>query len=234
MFVFFIRKKHTVYGLLFLIILIGLFLIIGHFAKSEEAPAISPIYIGNTEEKAICLMVNVDWGEDIVPGMLAVFKEKNIKATFFITGRFAEKFPETIKMIAADSHEIANHGYSHPHPDKISSEENAKEISLTEKAFAELGLNYSKLYAPPYGEHKSHVLAAADTLGYKTIMWTVDTIDWQEPSAAVITKRVLDKADNGALVLMHPKKCTLEALPQLIDKLVQQNFTFKTVSEILQ
>lgn len=234
MFVFFIRKKHTVYGLVFLIILITLFLLLGHFAKSEDAPAVSPIYIGNTKEKAISLMVNVDWGEDILPGMLKVFKDKNIKATFFITGRFAEKFPETVKKIAADGHEIANHGYSHPHADKISSDENAREITVTEKVFTELGLNSSKLYAPPYGEHKAHVLAAADALGYKTIMWTVDTIDWQEPKAEIIVKRVLDKADNGSLVLMHPKKCTLEALPQLVDSLFQHNFAFKTVSEILQ
>jgi len=233
-FVFFISKKKIVYALTGLVILIILLSFLQHFSQSKEAPVVSPIYIGNTNEKAISLMVNVDWGEDILPDMLKVFQEKNVQATFFITGRFAKKFPDTVKMIATAGHEIGNHGYSHPHPDKISLDENIKEITDTERQLLELNVNLSKIYAPPYGEHKKNVLDAANNLGYKTIMWTVDTIDWQEPSSEKIIKRVLDKADNGVLVLMHPKQCTLEALPQLITKLNEENFIFKTVSEIIQ
>lgn len=234
MFVVLLRKRQILYALTSLIILIVLFSFIQHLFQSREAPVVNPIYIGNTKEKAISLMVNVDWGEDVLPDMLKTFQENNIKATFFITGRFANKFPDTVKMIAAAGHEIGNHGYSHPHPDKISIEENIKEITDTENQFLALNLNFCKVYAPPYGEHKKHVLDAAESQGYKTILWTIDTIDWKEPSPDQIIKRVINKADNGALVLMHPKKCTLEALPQLITDLTGENFIFKTVSEIIQ
>lgn len=202
--------------------------------REKEVQTISPFYIGGTEEKAVALMFNVDWGEEVIPGLLAVLEEKKVTGTFFVTGRFARKFSGIVKDIAAAGHEIGNHGFSHPHPDMISLEQNQKEIQDTEKVFQEVGITYSKLFAPPYGEHKSHVLQGADLLGYKTIMWTVDTIDWQEPPPDTIVKRVLDKADNGALILMHPKKCTLSALPAIIDGLKKQEFTMKTVSAILQ
>jgi len=202
--------------------------------QPAEVPTINPIYLGNTAEKAVAFMINVDWGEDIIPPILAVFSEKEIKATFFITGRFAGKFPELVQNIAAKGHEIGNHGYSHPHPDKISLEKNQREIAETQKVFSGLNIPIVKIFAPPYGEHQPHVLAAAEASGYQTILWTVDTVDWQEPPAQAIYAKIVGKADNGVLFLMHPKKCTLTALPDAIEALKKENFTFKTVSEITQ
>lgn len=199
----------------------------------ETAPVVNPIYYGDTNKKAVALMINVDWGEKVLPEMLDILKSKEVKATFFITGRFANKFPELVQRIAQEGHEIGNHGYSHPHADKISQAENEKEITQTEEAFIKLELNYAKIFAPPYGEHKTHVLEAAANLGYKTIMWTADTIDWQDPPPETIVKRVLGKADNGALVLMHPKECTLSALPAVIDGLQAREYQLKKVTEIL-
>jgi len=65
-------------------------------------------------------------------------------------------------------------------------------------------------------------------------MWTLDTVDWKDPAPRTIIDKIVSKADNGALILMHPKKCTLEALPEIIDSLRAKEFTFKVVSEILQ
>jgi peptidoglycan/xylan/chitin deacetylase (PgdA/CDA1 family) len=230
----YIKKRYLLYGAAGLVMLLALLGSWIQLTKVEEAPVVSPIYIGNTVDKAVALMVNVDWGEEIIPQMLQVFQENEIKATFFVTGRFAKKFHETVLLIAAEGHEIGNHGYAHPHPDKISIADNIKDITTTEQVFAEHNIPFAKLYAPPYGEHKAHVLEAADSLGYKTIMWTADTVDWQNPTPETIVKRIISKADNGALVLMHPKECTLQALPALITQLRQQDFAFKTVTEILQ
>jgi len=113
-------------------------------------------------------------------------------------------------------------------------EQNKNEIIKTEQVLSELKVEVSKLFAPPYGEHRQHVLDAAASLGYKTIMWTIDTLDWQEPSPETIIKKVVSRADNGALILTHPKKCTVAALPSIIDALRAQGFSFKTVSSIIQ
>ncbi|QNB45715.1 polysaccharide deacetylase family protein [Thermanaerosceptrum fracticalcis] len=233
MYIIFLRKKHI---LLFIMLTVVIVLVFGSmiYFRDKDVPTVNPIYLGNTKDKTMAFTINVDWGEDVLPGMLAALRSKNIKASFFITGRFARKFPEIVQQIAKEGHEIGNHGYSHPHADKLSLEQNKKEIRDTEKVLQDLGITVSKIFAPPYGEHKPHVVAAAEALGYKTIMWTADTVDWQNPSAEVIKHRVLSKADNGVIVLMHPKKCTLDALPALIDALKDKGFTLKTVSEILQ
>lgn len=233
MFVIFIKRKILIYSTFLLLLLLLLYGITQIFLN-PNVPTLSPIYIGDTSEKAVALMINVDWGEDVLPQMLNVLKEKDVQATFFITGRFAKGFPQLVQQIAAHGHEIGNHGYSHPHADKLSIEANQKELTDSEKVFQGLNIEVKKIFAPPYGEHKAHVVSAADALGYKTIMWTVDTVDWKNPSPDVLINRVIKKADNGALILMHPKECTLEALPVLIDQLKQNEFSFKTVMEILK
>jgi peptidoglycan/xylan/chitin deacetylase (PgdA/CDA1 family) len=231
--VVFISKR-----MLFLSLILLIFLIVGACINSyflnENISTINPIYIGSTKEKAVALMFNVDWGEEILPGILETLREKDVKATFFISGRFAKKFPEITLKIAEAGHEIGNHGYSHPHPDKLSLEQNQKEIKDTEKVLQELKINFAKVFASPYGERGTAVLQAAETLGYKTIMWTLDTIDWQDPSPKVILERILPKADNGSLILMHPKNCTLQALPSLIDSLQKEGYLFKKVTEIIK
>ncbi len=231
--IYILRKRILYFASGIILALFILYNLFSHFIINTT-PVLNPIYIGNTEEKALSLMVNVDWGEDVLPDMLNVFKSKNVKATFFVTGKFAEKFPQLVQDIAEQGHEIGNHGYSHPHPDKLSVEDNKNQITTTEKIFQDLNISYSNIYAPPYGEHKDHVIKAAESLGYKTVLWTVDTIDWKEPAPETIQQKVISKADNGILVLMHPKKCTLQALPVIIDELHKKDFVFKTVTEIIQ
>ncbi|MGI6589005.1 MAG: polysaccharide deacetylase family protein [Peptococcia bacterium] len=232
MYVFFISKKRIVWYLSIILLLLLGFVFCSYFIYKTE-PMLNPIYIGDTQEKALALMFNVDWGEEVIPELLNVLEEKKVKVTFFVTGRFAKKFPEIISKISQAGHEIGNHGYSHPHPNKLTLEQNMQEITATEKVFQELKVNITKIFAPPYGEHGKVVLQTADTLGYKTIMWTLDTIDWQDPSPEVILRRILPKVDHGSLVLMHPKKCTLQALPTLIDSLREEGYLFKKVTEII-
>lgn len=233
MYVFFISKKKIIWYLLIILLLILGFFFCSNFTD-RSLPTVNPIYIGNTGEKALALMFNVDWGEEIIPDILEVLKKKDVKATFFISGRIAKKSPEIVLKIAGAGHEIGNHGYSHPHVDRLNLEQNVKEIMDTEKVFQELQITTAKLFAPPYGEHSKIVLQAADSVGYKTIMWTLDTIDWQDPTPEVILKRILPKADNGSLILMHPKKCTLQTLPTMIESLKKEGFLLKKVTEIIK
>ncbi len=226
-------SKRTLFLSLIMIILLIMGVCINSYFLNKSVSTVNPIYIGNTQEKAVALMFNVDWGEEILPGLLETLREKDVKVTFFISGRFAKKFPEITLKIAEDGHEIGNHGYSHPHPNKLSLEQNQKEINETEKVLQELKINSAKVFAAPYGEHGTTVLQAAEALGYKTIMWTLDTIDWQDPSPEVILERILPKADNGSLILMHPKNCTLQALPGLINSLQKEGYLFKKVTEII-
>lgn len=219
--------------------LVGAFIFVGWevgiFSQPGEViQTVEPIYQGYDDRKEIALTFNVDWGEEVIPSILDTLSEEDIQATFFVTGRFASKFPEVVENIAEKGHEIGNHGYSHYHPNRSSSDKNKEEILSTEEELEKIVASVSPLYAPPYGECNPKVVEAADDLGYKTIMWTIDTVDWKEGKTAdSIKNKVISKATNGAIVLMHPRQATSKALPLIIEELREKGYDFQKVSEII-
>lgn len=192
-----------------------------------------PIYQGNVDKKAIALTINVDWGEEYIEKMLEIFETKDVKATFFLSGKWVEKNQDLVKQIYQQGHELGNHGYSHPHPDQLTIQQNIEEIKKTEAAIEKVTNYKTSLFAPAYGEKKPHVAEAASQIGYKTIYWSLDTIDWQKPKPATIVERIVPRAFNGAIVLMHPTENTVLALPEIIHKLKEEGYSFLTVSEII-
>lgn len=206
-----------------------------HFTRGHiAATAVEPIYQGDENNKTMALTCNVFWGEEYIGRMLEVLEEKDVSMTFFIGGTWAEKFPELVKEIYDRGHEIGSHGYSHPHPDKISREENLQDIAKAEKVICSITGEKPRLYAPPYGERGPAVLEVAQELGYHTILWSIDTVDWQRPAPEVISQRVLNKMENGAIVLMHPTAPTVHALPGIIDGLKEEGYQLITVGEMLK
>lgn len=200
--------------------------------EQELRPTLSEAFrSGPAESSGVSLTINVDWGEEFLPDMLATLEEEQVKATFFLTGRWASKNPELAAQIAEAGHEIGNHGYSHSSPNASTQEEILDEISRTEEAILQATGVRTNLYAPPSGECEEHVLSAAEKAGYKTILWSVDTIDWQKPSAATILDRVKSKIHGGAIILAHPTAGTEEALAQMIQDLKAEGYSFVTVSE---
>ena len=87
------------------------------------------------------------------------------------------------------------------------------------------------LFAPPSGAYNRDTVRIADELGYKTIMWTLDTIDWRDKSADLVYKRATKKLNNGNLILMHPTAHTLQALPGIIATYKNAGFDLVSVSE---
>lgn len=192
-----------------------------------------PYYQGPTTEPRVALMVNVDWGDEFIPGMLEVFAENDVAATFFPTGRWAEHSPEMAKAIAQAGHEIGNHGGWHGLASQLSRTEAARLIQEGEDLILKATGQRPQLFAPPAGDFNKETVAIAAELGYKTVLWTVDTVDWQKPAPTTIIDRVIGKITNGALVLMHPTEPTLEALPIILDHLANKGFQCVTVGELL-
>lgn len=168
---------------------------------------------------------NVDWGEEIIPDMLKVFEEKNIKVTFFVTGRWAEKNTDLLRQMYAAGHEIQSHGYSHALCSDISSEKVTEEIEKTEKAIIDAISIKPNYFAPAAGDYDDRTVEISEQLGYKMVLWSSDTIDWREGSnASVIVQRIMSKPLDGAIILMHPKPETLKALPDLIEQINAQGY----------
>lgn len=232
--VYFLTKKQIFNGIIGgIIVLISGFLITTFLYRNLVVPTteVSPIYQGSSDKKQISFAVNVDWGEEYIPEMINIFNKFQIKCTFFLTGRWTEKFPESAKLISQNSQEIGNHGYKHDSPNKMSLEGIKADIKKTEQIIKNVTGKETQLYAPPSGEREDHVVKAAHDLGYQTILWSIDTIDWKRPAPNTIVTKILDKAHNGAIVLMHPTESTIKALPVVIPELKKQGFKFVIVSE---
>ncbi|RFU67818.1 polysaccharide deacetylase family protein [Bacillus sp. V59.32b] len=201
---------------------------------SDLDPA--PIYRAHPEKPVVSLLVNVAWGNEYLQGMLTTLKKTNVKATFFLEGRWAKNNPMLAKMIAEGGHEIGNHSYSHPDMKTLSSSASKSEIQKTSEVIVAVteAKEKPKWFAPPSGSYRDETVEIADSLGMGTIMWSVDTIDWQKPSPDVLTNRVLSKIHPGAFILMHPTESSANSLETLIKEMKKKNLHIVTVSEALE
>lgn len=189
------------------------------------------IYIGDTSKPQVSLMVNVYWGTEFIEPMLEVFAEYDVKTTFFVGGSWVEGNENIVKKIVDSGHELGNHGYFHKDHKKLNIDDNKKEIERCGTAvFSKTGITMN-LFAPPSGAFSDATLNAAEQLGYRTIMWSKDTVDWRDKDAELIFKRAAQNPANGDLVLMHPTKCTLEALPNILQEIKKNGFSIVKVSE---
>lgn len=193
-----------------------------------------PIYKGNANEKNVAFACNVVWGNEYIPDMLKILKEYGIKTTFFIGGEWATKNPDLLLSIYNDGHELGNHGYRHLKHSKLNHDQNIREILSTEEAVKKITGYKTKLFAPPYGDLNSTVVSAAESIQYKVIMWSIDTIDWNTKEYEKVLERVGKKHHNGAIILMHPTKVTIQALPSMIKNLEKEGYRIVTVSDVLE
>jgi len=194
----------------------------------------NPIFQGKANHKSIALTFNVDWGQEYLPQILDVLKEQRVRATFFITGRWGEQFPELVRRIASEGHQIGNHGYLHLHVNQATEAQIVSDLRRSQAVLESIVGRISPFYAPPYGECEPHVVKAAESIGYQTVLWTIDTVDWREGAkASEIISKVTSRAQNGAIVLAHPTAVMAETLPGLIAKLKTSGYDLVTLSEII-
>ncbi|ABR48818.1 polysaccharide deacetylase [Alkaliphilus metalliredigens QYMF] len=194
-----------------------------------------PIDKGDQASDHIAFACNVDWGNEVIPEMLRVLEEKDVKITFFVTGRWAKSFPSEFQEIIKAGHEIGSHGYHHSDYSKLSLQENKRQIQDSEEVIMKYTNVKPTLFAPPSGAFNENTLKAAEALGYQTILWTIDTIDWRKDSTKdVIIRRVVERDDHGgAIILMHPMPETAKALPNLIEKMAEKGLNVGRVTDVL-
>lgn len=229
-----VRHWYIVFTVGFFLAIAALSGILQPILSAEIPGKPQPIFHGNPAVPKVAFACNVFWGEEFLPDMLNTLAANDVKITFFIGGRWAKRYPDVLKDLAGHGHELGNHSYSHPHPNSLSKEKNKEQIIKTQDLVNELTGVKTLLYAPPYGEYNDTVLLAAKELGYETIMWSIDTIDWQRPPVEIVKSRVLKKIHNGAIILIHPTEPTAKALPELIKEIKKQGYQIVTVSDIIK
>lgn len=191
------------------------------------------IYAGDKSSNKVSLMINVYWGTEYVEKFLYIFDKYQIKTTFFIGGTWASSNQDLLKKIYESGHEIASHGYLHKEQGKYGYDINYEEISKCHTIVKDiLGIDMN-LFAPPGGSYNSNTTKAASDLGYKTIMWTRDTIDWRDHDTNLIYNRAVTLMSGGDLILMHPTENTVQAIEKIIEYASGHGLQITTVSDVL-
>jgi len=184
----------------------------------------------------IALTYDAGASADAAVAILDVLKQHGVTSTFFLTGRWVKNFPDLAKRVAADGHEIANHTYSHPDLTTLPNDEVLAEITMGEEAIrAVTGAETRPLFREPYGAFNDVERRLVRQAGYSySIYWDNDTLDWQFPGAETIYSRIVDRARNGSIVLMHlgvPDSAI--ASDRAIPVLRQQGYALVTITELL-
>lgn len=201
---------------------------------SAPMPLDAPLFEVFGADGLVSITVNVDWGAEEIPPMLDIFDRYGARVTFFLTGSWAQKNPDLTRLLIERGHEVANHGRRHDHPRKLSEQALVDHIDGNGLFLGSIIGESTKLYAPPYGEWDRRVVRTAARLGYRTVLWTVDTIDWQDPPPDLILQRVLHKARSGSIVLIHPKPNTVVALPGVLEGLKAKGLRPVKLSTMLE
>lgn len=192
-----------------------------------------PIYRGNPAKPMAAFLINVAWGNEFIPPMLAILERQQVKATFFFDGSWVKKNPDLALLIYEKGHEVGNHAYSHPDLTQYSQDQTREEIEKTNNIIEEtLGVR-PLWFAPPSGSFNEVTVQTAASLGLKTILWTVDTVDWKEPSPAEMVERVLAKVENGAMILMHPTRAGSLGLEAMIEGIRAKGLRLGTVADLM-
>ncbi|UTE75122.1 polysaccharide deacetylase family protein [Rossellomorea marisflavi] len=199
----------------------------------EDLPP-SPVYRGNPEKPMAAFIINVAWGNEYIPDMLETLKKHQVYATFFLEGRWVKNNPKLARMIVEAGHEVGNHSYSHPDMKSLQTSKVRDELKRTNDIIEVTTGEKVKWFAPPSGSYRDEVVGIADEMDMRTIMWSVDTIDWQKPSPDVLIDRVMGKMHKGAIVLMHPTASTANALNALIVQVKEKELRLGTVSSLMK
>jgi probable sporulation protein (polysaccharide deacetylase family) len=210
------------------------------FVYREVPPAVkledlepNPIYRGNPAKPMVALMINVAWGNEYIIPMLDTLDKAKVKATFFFDGSWLNKNTELALEIKKREHQIENHAYSHPNMSKLARSRATLEISKTKDLLAKrLGVE-NKWFAPPSGDFNDQTVKLAAEQGLKTVLWTLDTVDWRKPNPSDVVAKISKHVEAGSLILMHPTASSSQALAGMIAAIESKGLHIGTVAQVL-
>ena len=206
------------------------------FLKNSVAVAnttAKPISSGDRNSNKVALMFNCYENAQGVIEIAKTLQKYGFCATFFMGGCFADDNVELLKFLAENGHEIGNHGYFHKEHGKLSYQANLLEIEYCHnivKAHTGIEMN---LFAPPSGDYSKTTIEVCEKIGYKVILWSLDTIDWRDKSEKIVYNRATQKIKGGDFVLMHPKQHTINVLDEILNFYLQNGLVVTTVSQCM-
>lgn len=199
------------------------------------------VYNGSKQQKNIALTFDDGPHPQYTTEILDLLNEYNIKATFFVLGKFAEQYPDIVKRQASEGHEIGNHTYSHINVKRVSKEKFEEEFNKTNEIIFSLTGIESQTFRPPYGFCDEKSTSITDKNKCNVVLWSFkqDSKDWNNPGIEKIANTILSQIENGDIILLHDnvyhdESHTVEALKIVLPELKKRNYRFVTISELIK
>ena len=229
-----IKRRTLVFCLLCAALIFGI-VSIPNIVTASATTRQLPIYCVDRGEQKLCsISFDAAWGNEDTQTLIDILDRYQVKATFFVVGQWAEKYPESVKALHDAGHEVMNHSSTHPHFPQMSPDEVIQELNgCNDKVEAVTGVRPT-LVRFPYGDYDDASINAARSIGMEPIQWDVDSLDWKEIPAPEITQRVTSKVHPGSIVLFHNAAIhTPEALPGILEALTQDGYTIVPISQLI-
>lgn len=221
--------KRRIISCMILFILLAVMCMIG-FLQREEIPTMGMAF-ENKDSKKIALTFDDGPHPYYTLQLLKGLKERNVRATFFITGKNAEAYPEIVREIYEGEHLIGNHTYNHTQLSSRNREKFKEEIIKTNEVIKEITGEDTIYIRPPYGSWSKEFEAE---LNMFPVLWSIDPLDWCSSNVSCIVNTVCTKADENDIILMHDQyKTTVTAALEIVDRLQKEGYEFVTVDELL-
>lgn len=195
-----------------------------------------PIYCVQTDKPQIALSFDAAWGNEDTAEILSILEKHNVKVTFFATGGWVESYPDDVKAILAAGHDLGNHSENHKNMSQLSTDEMKSELMLVHDKVKNLTGYEMCLFRPPYGDYSNEVIQTASSLGYYSIQWDVDSLDWKDYGVSSIIDTVTNHKHlgNGSIILCHNgAKYTAQALDTLITTLEEKGYELVKISDLI-
>jgi peptidoglycan-N-acetylglucosamine deacetylase len=197
-------------------------------------------FAGSASKQQVAL--TFDDGPDLIytPKILDILKKHQVKATFFLVGENAQRYPQIVRRIIHEGHVVANHSYDHPNFAKVNEVQFHDQIQKTEEILQKLTGYSPKLIRPPYGNINEEQIKWTTSQHFTVINWNVDSLDWRGLTADQVIHNVLDSTSSGSIVLQHSAggkrgklSGSVQALDVIIDRLKKNGIRMVTVPELL-
>jgi len=201
--------------------------------ETAQAADVWTIRKFETDEKVYALTFDAGSDRGYAAQILDTLTANGIKASFGMTGVWAEANPDLLQRIVNEGHHLINHSWNHPSFNTLSSAQRADQLKRTEDVVREIsGVDMRPWFRPPYGEYNDSVLNDLAANGYGiNVLWSTDSLGWNGLSAAGVIQRVVDQAVPGGIGLFHVGAASSDAaaLQGIIDRLRERGYRFDTV-----
>ncbi len=202
------------------------------------APAVPGVTIRRVavQDKVVALTFDDGPHATRTPQVLDILRNNNVKATFFVQGVNAKAYPNIIRRMTAEGHEIGNHTWNHAYLSKVSRATAESQLQRTNDAIVAAGGAKPVIMRPPGGYTNEGVASwARQRFGFSTILWDVDTNDWRKPGVTVVAARGINGAKPGSIILVHDiHASTVAAIDSMVKGLKKRGYELVTVSELIR